>query len=96
MARGPEAKIEDRSRKAARARGWKFYKITSPGMNGMPDRLMIRRGWHVWIEFKAPGKKPTKQQLHRHAELRTAGAEVHVIDSYNTMLGLLDDLDDFE
>jgi hypothetical protein len=33
------------------------------------------------VEFKAPGKEPTEQQLKRHQELREHGVEVHWVDN---------------
>jgi hypothetical protein len=35
----------------------------------------------AWIEFKAPGKRPTRLQLARHAALCKAGHRVFVVDS---------------
>ena len=35
----------------------------------------------VFIEFKAPGKKPTPLQAAWHDKLRALGFEVHVIDN---------------
>jgi len=32
------------------------------------------------VEFKAPGKHPTKLQNHIHKKLKDVGFEVHVID----------------
>lgn len=56
------------------------FKFTS-GVNGVPDRVVILDGQVVWVEAKAPGKKPDPLQLVRHAEMRTAGADVRVIDT---------------
>ena len=65
----------------AQVRGWFEAKMTSPSKRGFPDRIYIRAGRHVFVEWKRPGEKPTRQQLLRHRELRAFGAEVHVIDN---------------
>ncbi len=51
------------------------------GRRGVPDRLMIYNGKHVFAELKAPGKHPTELQLAVHELLRSYGADVRVIDS---------------
>ena len=49
---------------------------------GWPDYLFIgTRGRSVWVEFKAPGKKPTPLQQHRIDDLRRRGQVVFVADS---------------
>ena len=56
-------------------------KFVSPGMDGMPDRLvLLPEGRIAFIEVKAPGKKPRPLQLHRHEQLRKLGFHVFVLD----------------
>lgn len=76
-----EIEIERSAMEYARARGWFEAKIKSSNKNGMPDRILHRRGLTMYIEFKAPGERPTVQQLKRHRELREQGIPVHVIDN---------------
>lgn len=70
-----------------KARGWGCYKFTSPGRRNVPDRIVIvppagePRAQLIFIELKAPGKKPTTGQLREHARLRALGCRVEVIDS---------------
>lgn len=61
---------------------------------GMPDweffnyRTTTQGGWirgacfHLWIEFKALGKKPTAHQLAWHEAERVRGALVLVVDDF--------------
>lgn len=43
-------------------------------VNGFPDRLFISPNGHtVFIEFKKPGEKPRKLQVHRISELTRRG-----------------------
>lgn len=57
-------------------------KFTSPGRRSVPDRLVTLPGGRVvFIELKAPGKKPTENQLRDHLRRRDLGCEVMVIDT---------------
>lgn len=55
-------------------------KWVSPGMNGMPDRIVILPGRIGFVEVKAPGKKPRALQKRQHARLRNLGCLVYVLD----------------
>ena len=79
---GPEAEIERPICKEAIRDGWLTYKVRFLDANGAPDRMFGKRRRAVIIEFKAPGERPTLQQLKRHRELRESfGFEVHWCDS---------------
>lgn len=57
-------------------------KFTSPGKRAVPDRLLTLPGGYIlFVELKAPGKKPTELQLRDHDKRRALGCEVLVIDS---------------
>jgi hypothetical protein len=56
------------------------------GRNGAPDRLMIKpEGEVVFIELKAPGKRPAPLQEREHASLRRFGQVVRVLDSIESV-----------
>jgi len=76
-----EATIEKKVCAAAKADGWLTYKWVSPSNRGVPDRIFIKDGRVVFVEFKAFGKKPTPLQSHIHKKLTDQGMEVHVIDN---------------
>lgn len=62
--------------------GGKAYKWVSPGNDGVPDRIVILpKEPAIFVELKAPGKKPTVLQLAKHTELKNFGQLVFVIDS---------------
>lgn len=66
------------------------YKWTSPGHAGVPDRIcVLPSGQVVFVELKAPGKKPTHAQLREHARLREYKQKVVVIDSIESVEELL-------
>lgn len=49
---------------------------------GFPDRIvLLPYGRIVFVELKAPGKKPRKLQAKIHKQLRDLGFTVDVIDS---------------
>jgi hypothetical protein len=57
-------------------------KFTSPNNRSVPDRLVTLPGGRVvFVEVKAPGKKPTPLQSRDHERRRALGCEVFVIDN---------------
>lgn len=76
-----ESELEKDAIDFAKKHGWLAMKFVSPGKRGVPDRLFIRGGRVVFIEFKRRGEKPSVQQEHRIKELRDHGANVYVCDS---------------
>lgn len=76
-----EAAIEKAFVEAVRKSSGLALKFVSPGMNGMPDRLVLMPGGKIaFVEVKAPGQKARKLQKRRHARLRTLGFAVYVLD----------------
>lgn len=62
--------------------GGKSFKFVSPGNAGVPDRIVIIPGGHIFfIELKAPGKKPRKLQQVVIKQLKKLGCNVLTIDS---------------
>lgn len=77
-----ESDIEIYAVKEVRKLGGVAYKFTSPGRIGVPDRIMLfPNGIIYFVEFKAPGKKPTEGQLREHKRIRDLGFYVEVVDS---------------
>ena len=57
-------------------------KFTSPAKRSVTDRIVTLPGGRiVFVECKAPGKKPTLAQQKDHERRRALGCEVLVIDS---------------
>lgn len=57
-------------------------KFTSPNNRSVPDRIVTLPGGRVvFVEVKAPGKKPTPLQARDHERRRELGCEVFVIDN---------------
>ena len=76
-----ESKIEKTICDFAKARGWKARKYKTENDRSAPDRIFLRRGVAIFIEFKAKGKKPTKAQWKKIKELRTLGFIATYIDN---------------
>jgi len=56
-------------------------KYSNPGVVGYPDRVvLLPGGFVVWVELKSKGKKPTRVQQLRIAQLREMGHNVAVVD----------------
>lgn len=76
-----EKVIEERLCKAVKATGGIALKFISPGLDGMPDRLILLPGGKIaFVEVKAPGCKPRPLQIRRHKMLRILGFIVFVLD----------------
>jgi hypothetical protein len=76
--------IEDKVVVLAEARDWFVRKLEWQGRRGAPDRIFIKRGRVVFIEFKDRGKAKTglsELQGRNRTAMQEAGAEIHVCDS---------------
>lgn len=86
-----ESMIESRLRDEAKKRGGMAIKFVSPGLNGVPDRLVLMPcGKMAFIELKAPGKTPRPLQLKRKKQLEGLGFKVFVVDGMEQIGGILD------
>ena len=77
-----EKTIEQKLCAAVRKSGGIAMKLVSPGLAGVPDRLLLFPGGRIaFCELKAPGQKPRPLQEHRIAQLRELGFRVFIVDS---------------
>lgn len=78
----PEAYVEKYMKKEAEKRGYWCWKLTVPGVAGVPDRMIGGKGQIVFVECKANSKcKPRPLQVARLEQIREAGHIACVIDS---------------
>ena len=76
-----EKTIEQKLVKAVKTAGGIAPKFVSPGLDGMPDRLiLLPNGKIAFVEVKRHGEKPRALQEARHEMLRRLGFQVHVLD----------------
>lgn len=61
--------------------GGKAFKFSSPGNNGVPDRIVLYKSHCYFVELKKPGKKPRKLQKAVIKAFKKLGFKVYVIDS---------------
>ncbi|WP_373845027.1 VRR-NUC domain-containing protein [Clostridium sp.] len=72
--------------------GGRAYKFISPGNAGVPDRLvLLPEGKIIFVELKAPGKKPTSLQLVQHRRIQNLGFKVLIIDNKQAVDDLIDE-----
>lgn len=77
-----ESVIERKLKKQIELIGGKAFKFVSPGVSGVPDRIvLLPQGRIVFVELKAPGKKMRKLQEFRAKELQALGFRVECIDT---------------
>ena len=75
-----EKTIEQALRQAIQADGGICWKLTCPGVDGVPDRICLKAGRAVFVEVKAPGKRPRPLQQRRMRQLREQGFTALVVD----------------
>ena len=84
-----EKDIEAAAVKAARLDGWFCWKLASPSLRGVPDRMFFRQGRMVFIEFKTPKGVVSALQSEMLNLLRREGFEAHVAYSVGEALDIL-------
>lgn len=77
-----EKTLEQQLTQAARRMSGIAPKFVSPGLDGVPDRLVLLPGGKIaFVEVKAPGKLLRPLQVKRKRQLEALGFRVYVIDS---------------
>ena len=88
-----EADVEQALRKAVTKAGGICLKFFSASQAGYPDRIvLLPRGRQIWVELKAPGRKPRPLQVKAHERLRELGQDVRVIDNIEDAKALPDEV----
>lgn len=76
-----ESDIERHFVRRIKLLGGKALKLVPLSQAGLPDRIVLFPGGQVlFVELKAPRRKPTKLQARTHEWLRSWGFTVLVID----------------
>lgn len=89
-----EASVEARLRKMVERAGGKCLKWTCPGHTGVPDRIILMPGGHVYFaELKAPGEKERARQEYVQERLRKLGFKVFSsVDTFERALDVMTEL----
>ena len=88
-----EREIERKLVEAVKRAGGIAPKFTSPGYNGVPDRLLLLPyGKLAFAEVKTPGGKLRPLQVRRKRQLEALGFPVYRIDSPEQIGGIIDEI----
>ena len=88
-----ESSVERYLKKRVEDLGGKCIKFHPENWRGAPDRIVLLPGGITYfVELKAPGKKPRKQQEYRHKQLRELGQKVLVLDSKEAIATAITDI----
>lgn len=84
-----ESQVEKSVCEFARRNKILAFKLNGQGNVGKPDRMFLHKGSVVFIEFKAPGKKPTELQAKWLKNLDAQGFPAYWVDSPEKGIALL-------
>ncbi len=88
-----EKAIESKLVKAVKNMGGLAPKFISPGLDGVPDRLvLLPEGKIAFIEVKAAGENLRPLQVRRKRQLESLGFSVYCIDSPEQIGGILSEI----
>ena len=88
-----ESTVERKLVTEAKKRGGFALKFVSPGLDGVPDRLVLFPGGRLaFVELKAPGKKMRPLQVRRAEQLRALVFRVYCVDNKEMIGGVLDEI----
>lgn len=85
--------IERQLAMAVKKMGGMAVKFVSPGLDGVPDRIVLLPNKKMaFVELKAPGKKLRPLQEKRRRQLEALGFPVYVIGGTEQIGGVLDEI----
>lgn len=88
-----ESVVERKLTTEVKKRGGLAVKFVSPGLDGVPDRLVLFPGGRLaFVELKAPGKKMRPLQEKRARQLTALGFRVYCVDKTEMIGGVLDEI----
>ena len=88
-----EKYIERKFVEAVKKAGGLAPKFVSPGLNGVPDRIvLLPSGRMAIVELKGPGKMMRPLQIRRKKQLESLGFKVYCIDEVSQIGGVIDEI----
>lgn len=89
-----EKQLEQKLVRAVKAVGGIAPKLSCPGFDGMPDRIVLLPGGHMaFVEVKRPGEKSRPLQVVRHGLLRGLGFKVFVLDRPEQIQEIMEEIE---
>ena len=90
-----ETKLKNKIMRAIRQRypyAW-IWKISDRFRSGVPDLLVIYRGYNIFIEIKTPKGRISAIQRHTMQEMQAAGGRVFVARSVGDVLEIFSQIE---
>lgn len=88
-----EKRVEEALSRAVKRLGGMAVKFVSPGLDGVPDRIVLLPGGKAaFVELKAPGKRLRALQEKRKRQLEGLRFPVYVVDGVEQIGGVLDEI----
>ena len=88
-----EKQIERKLVESVRKAGGLAPKFTSPGFDGVPDRIVLLPGGHMgFVELKSPGKVLRPLQMRRKRQLESIGFKVFCVDGTEQIGGVIGEI----
>ena len=88
-----ERDIEQRLRAELGKKGAWAIKLTAPGNDGLPDRIVILPGGRIiFVELKADRGELTKLQIWQQQRLRSLGCEVRTLRGMTEALQFVEEV----
>lgn len=85
-----ESKLELDCRKFAEHQGYRLLKWVSPAVRGVPDRILLGPNQFIaFLEFKAPGEKPSVLQNFWLNQLKKFGFKAEVVWTFVQFVQLI-------
>ena len=88
-----ERDVERRLVKAVKDRGGMCAKWVSPGLDRVPDRIVLLPEGRIGFgELKAPGERPRPLQIARMEQMKRLGYKCFVCDHIELIDGILNEI----
>lgn len=87
-----ESHIEKAICDYARKNGCMVMKLAGPNQKGQPDRMFLKQGRVLFLEFKAPGKRPTALQDRWMTRLKQQGFRADWCDDVDNGIIIIDSI----
>lgn len=87
-----EREIEQRAGRLVGERGGLWLKWVSPGMAGVPDRILIYKGRVVFVELKQETGRLSNLQRWVRDKLRKHGCDVRVTHNLEEVIAVVNEV----